>query len=146
MISFSNREFLSFTSCTFLCRGEFSLFSKLLFLVSWNLSQIIRCFPMWGLMWTSNLMWSYWWARHDMWKLSWCARLDPLFISEVRNHSGKCSQAVVVLASAVWCNAWRIGMAWYVLCEKNVTELEITRMITIWQLDVLDCRWRKWAF
>uniref|UniRef100_A0A9J2PJ70 RING-type domain-containing protein n=1 Tax=Ascaris lumbricoides TaxID=6252 RepID=A0A9J2PJ70_ASCLU len=44
---------------------------------------------------------------------------------------------------AVWCNAWRIGMAWYVLCEKNVTELEITRMITIWQLDVLDCRWRK---
>ncbi|VDM37998.1 unnamed protein product [Toxocara canis] len=44
---------------------------------------------------------------------------------------------------AVWCNAWRAGMAWYVVCEKNITELEITRTITIWQLDVLDCRWRK---
>lgn len=44
---------------------------------------------------------------------------------------------------AVWCNAWRAGMAWYVVCEKVVNEFDITRNITVWQLDVLDCRWRK---
>ncbi|VDK27908.1 unnamed protein product [Anisakis simplex] len=44
---------------------------------------------------------------------------------------------------AVWCNAWRNGMAWYVLCEKNIVDLQISRTITLWQLDVLDCRWRK---
>lgn len=44
---------------------------------------------------------------------------------------------------AVWCNAWRNGVGWYVVCEKIARESEISRNITIWQLDVLDCKWRK---
>ncbi|VDN32368.1 unnamed protein product [Gongylonema pulchrum] len=43
---------------------------------------------------------------------------------------------------AVWCNAWREGMAWYVVSEKLAGTDGMVQKITIWQMDVLDCQWR----
>ncbi|VDK68370.1 unnamed protein product [Onchocerca ochengi] len=42
---------------------------------------------------------------------------------------------------AVWCNAWRNGMGWYVVSEKIINEK--IQKITVWQLDVLDCLWKS---
>ncbi|VDO39905.1 unnamed protein product [Onchocerca flexuosa] len=42
---------------------------------------------------------------------------------------------------AVWCNAWRNDMGWYVVSEKIVNEK--IQKITVWQLDVLDCLWKS---
>ncbi|VDD96151.1 unnamed protein product [Enterobius vermicularis] len=44
---------------------------------------------------------------------------------------------------ATWINAWRAGMGWYVVCEKQIRDFETTRWLSLWQLDVLDCKWRK---
>uniref|UniRef100_A0A0N5AGA1 RING-type domain-containing protein n=1 Tax=Syphacia muris TaxID=451379 RepID=A0A0N5AGA1_9BILA len=44
---------------------------------------------------------------------------------------------------AMWINAWRRGMGWFIVCEKQIENFEASRCLTLWQLDVLDYKWRK---
>lgn len=50
---------------------------------------------------------------------------------------------VLPARKATWINAWRAGMGWYIVCEKQIEDFEASRCLTLWQLDVLDCKWRK---